>query len=127
MNELDGCINIVVSQLQDFACCFLPLCHRYTRLDGSTNRVQRMINISQFQKPGSDIFIFLSSTRSGGLGLNLQSADTGVLVVASRVTQWSVGTSCLAVGARCMYTWGIPLVWVSLVLHWWPMYAINRL
>jgi SNF2 family DNA or RNA helicase len=52
---------------------------RYTRLDGSTNRVQRMINISQFQKPNSKLTVFLSSTRSGGLGLNLQSADTVIL------------------------------------------------
>jgi hypothetical protein len=38
-----------------------------------------MINISQFQKPNSKLTVFLSSTRSGGLGLNLQSADTVIL------------------------------------------------
>jgi len=34
--------------------------HRYLRLDGSTNRVQRMIDIAQFQAPGSQVHSFQS-------------------------------------------------------------------
>eukprot|EP00775_Hariotina_reticulata_P009453 gene9453-9619_t len=64
--------------------------HRYVRLDGSVNRVQRMINISQFNKPNSDVFIFLSSTRSGGLGLNLQTADTVILYDSDWNPQWDL-------------------------------------
>ena len=57
----------------------LPCAHRYARLDGSTNRVQRMIDISQFQKPDSPLFIYILNTRAGGLGVNLQTADTCIL------------------------------------------------
>lgn len=52
---------------------------RYCRLDGSVNRVQRTVDISCFNAPGSKLFIFLMSTRAGGLGVNLQSADTCIL------------------------------------------------
>ncbi|KAL4421455.1 hypothetical protein ABPG75_010746 [Micractinium tetrahymenae] len=53
--------------------------YKYSRLDGSTNRVQRMIDIKLFNRPGSDMFIYLLNTRAGGLGVNLQTADTVVL------------------------------------------------
>ena len=49
---------------------------KYCRFDGSTPRAQRNHIINQFNAPGSDCFIFLMSTRSGGLGINLQTADT---------------------------------------------------
>jgi SWI/SNF-related matrix-associated actin-dependent regulator of chromatin subfamily A member 5 len=49
---------------------------RYCRFDGSTPRAQRNHIINQFNAPGSRVFIFLMSTRSGGLGINLQTADT---------------------------------------------------
>ena len=44
------------------------------RLDGNTNRVQRRLDCKQFNAPNSKIFIFLISTRAGGLGLNLATA-----------------------------------------------------
>lgn len=47
------------------------------RLDGSTNRIQRMIDMEQFNKPGSDIFIYILCTRAGGLGVNLQVTGVG--------------------------------------------------
>ncbi len=103
---------------------------RYSRLDGTTNRVQRMIDIKVwagavgcssgaickhragswgwksgqcdmrlycqltaagpcasprcapfqlFNRPGSDTFVYLLNTRAGGLGVNLQTADTCIL------------------------------------------------
>ncbi|KAF5826096.1 P-loop containing nucleoside triphosphate hydrolase protein [Dunaliella salina] len=52
---------------------------KYKRLDGSTNRIQRMIDIQQFNKPNSDIFMYILCTRAGGLGVNLQTADTCIL------------------------------------------------
>lgn len=51
----------------------------YLRLDGSTKADDRSELLKQFNAPGSPYFCFLLSTRAGGLGLNLQTADTVVL------------------------------------------------
>jgi len=53
--------------------------YKYGRLDGSTNRVQRTVDINAFNMPGSSRFVFLMSTRAGGLGINCQTADTCIL------------------------------------------------
>jgi len=53
--------------------------YTYVRLDGGTNRIQRMINIGRYNAPQSTLFLFLLSTRAGGLGVNLQTADTCIL------------------------------------------------
>ncbi|CCJ30808.1 unnamed protein product, partial [Pneumocystis jirovecii] len=53
--------------------------HRYLRLDGSTKADDRSAAMREFNHEESDIFIFLLSTRAGGLGLNLQSADTVII------------------------------------------------
>lgn len=45
--------------------------HRYLRLDGSTNIEQRQIITERFNS-NDRILCFISSTRSGGLGINLQ-------------------------------------------------------
>lgn len=45
---------------------------KYVRFDGGTPRAQRNHIINQFNAPGSKDFIFLMSTKSGGLGINLQ-------------------------------------------------------
>lgn len=52
---------------------------RYLRLDGSTHSVERQMNIDRFNQNESDVFIFLLSTRAGGLGINLATADTVIL------------------------------------------------
>ena len=51
----------------------------YLRLDGSTKSEQRQQLINDFNDPNSDYFVFLLSTRAGGLGLNLQTADTVII------------------------------------------------
>ena len=49
--------------------------YKYCRLDGSTKLEDRRDTVADFQtRP--EIFIFLLSTRAGGLGINLTSADT---------------------------------------------------
>lgn len=53
--------------------------YRYCRIDGSTNQADRDSRMEDFQAPGSDKFCFLLSTRAGGLGINLQSADVVIL------------------------------------------------
>eukprot|EP01038_Epipyxis_sp_PR26KG_P004667 gene4667-6556_t len=53
--------------------------YSFVRLDGETNRVRRRLDVRRFNAPNSQLFIFLISTRAGGLGLNLASADTVIL------------------------------------------------
>ncbi|CAZ81450.1 unnamed protein product [Tuber melanosporum] len=52
---------------------------RYLRLDGSTKADDRSALLKEFNAPDSPYFIFLLSTRAGGLGLNLQTADTVII------------------------------------------------
>jgi SWI/SNF-related matrix-associated actin-dependent regulator of chromatin subfamily A member 5 len=52
---------------------------KYFRLDGSTDLNEREEIISEFTKPGSDAQVFLVSTRAGGLGINLMSANHVVI------------------------------------------------
>ncbi|KAK7487146.1 hypothetical protein BaRGS_00021641 [Batillaria attramentaria] len=49
--------------------------HTYMRLDGSSKISDRRDMVADFQNR-SDIFVFLLSTRAGGLGINLTAADT---------------------------------------------------
>ena len=50
-----------------------------SRLDGSTKSDDRGNMLDKFNEKNSGIFIFLLSTRAGGLGLNLQAADTVII------------------------------------------------
>ena len=52
---------------------------KYLRLDGSTKAEERQDMLKVFNAPDSDYFCFLLSTRAGGLGLNLQTADTVII------------------------------------------------
>ncbi|KAK7815745.1 iswi chromatin-remodeling complex atpase chr11 [Quercus suber] len=47
----------------------------YCRIDGNTGGEDRDASIDSFNKPGSEKFVFLLSTRAGGLGINLATAD----------------------------------------------------
>lgn len=49
------------------------------RLDGSTKADDRTELIVKFNQPDSPYKIFILSTRAGGLGLNLQTADTVIM------------------------------------------------
>ncbi|XP_047319359.1 ISWI chromatin-remodeling complex ATPase CHR11-like [Impatiens glandulifera] len=53
--------------------------HNYCRIDGNTGGDDRDASIEAFNKPGSDKFAFLLSTRAGGLGINLATADIVIL------------------------------------------------
>ncbi|CAG9783181.1 unnamed protein product [Diatraea saccharalis] len=52
---------------------------QYLRLDGMTKAEDRGELLKKFNDANSDYFMFLLSTRAGGLGLNLQSADTVII------------------------------------------------
>ena len=53
--------------------------YKYERLDGSIRGNERQAAIDRFNKPGSDIFAFLLSTKAGGQGINLTAADTVII------------------------------------------------
>ncbi|KAM0286261.1 hypothetical protein ACHAQH_000990 [Verticillium albo-atrum] len=52
---------------------------QYMRLDGTTKSDERSDLLREFNAPDSPYFMFLLSTRAGGLGLNLQTADTVII------------------------------------------------
>jgi superfamily II DNA/RNA helicase len=52
---------------------------KYCRLDGNTPHEDRILGIDEFNREGSEKFIYLLTTRAGGLGINLASADTVIL------------------------------------------------
>ncbi|XP_017784542.1 PREDICTED: ATP-dependent helicase brm isoform X2 [Nicrophorus vespilloides] len=51
----------------------------YLRLDGTTKAEDRGDLLKKFNSRHSEYFLFLLSTRAGGLGLNLQTADTVII------------------------------------------------
>lgn len=52
----------------------------YQRLDGSMNSLQKQKRIDEFNAPDSTLFAFLLSTRAGGVGINLATADTVIIL-----------------------------------------------
>lgn len=62
--------------LEDY-CVFREF--KYCRIDGGTAHEDRIAAIDEYNKPDSEKFVFLLTTRAGGLGINLTSADIVVL------------------------------------------------
>ena len=56
-----------------------PCSHTCMVQDGSTKQAQRQKDMDDFNKPDSDVFIFLLTTRAGGVGINLFTADTVII------------------------------------------------
>lgn len=69
-----------MTKLMDILQAYLKLHDfKFLRLDGTTKTEQRGTLLKEFNAPDSPYFIFLLSTRAGGLGLNLQTADTVII------------------------------------------------
>ena len=51
----------------------------FERIDGSVANKDRQDAIDRFNAPGSQCHVFLLSTKAGGLGINLASADTVII------------------------------------------------
>lgn len=66
----------VLDILEDY-CVFRD--YNYCRIDGTTAHEDRIAAIDDYNKPDSEKFVFLLTTRAGGLGINLTSADIVVL------------------------------------------------
>jgi SNF2 family DNA or RNA helicase len=62
--------------------------YKSDRIDGSITSEQRQKAIDRFCDPNSDSFVFLSTTKAGGFGINLTVADTVII--------FDSGTSCTA-------------------------------
>ena len=58
--------------------------YQHQRLDGMVSSDARKKSIAHFNAPGSPDFAFLLSTRAGGLGINLETADTVIIFDVSR-------------------------------------------
>ncbi|XP_028962582.2 CHD3-type chromatin-remodeling factor PICKLE isoform X4 [Malus domestica] len=52
---------------------------QYERIDGKVGGAERQIRIDRFNAKNSSRFCFLLSTRAGGLGINLATADTVII------------------------------------------------
>lgn len=52
----------------------------YQRLDGTLSSLQKQKRIDEFNAPDSSLFAFLLSTRAGGVGINLATADTVIIL-----------------------------------------------
>ncbi len=53
--------------------------YQYCRIDGNTKGEDRDLFMDEFNAPNSEKFVFLLSTRAGGLGINLATANIVIL------------------------------------------------
>ncbi len=54
--------------------------YKYERLDSGITGSVLQDAIDRFNAPGAQQFVFLLSTRAGGLGINLATADTVIIL-----------------------------------------------
>ncbi|KAE9547659.1 hypothetical protein FO519_009128, partial [Halicephalobus sp. NKZ332] len=66
----------MLDMLEDY--CWLRK-YNYCRLDGNTPHEERQQAINEYNAPDSDKFIFMLTTRAGGLGINLATADVVII------------------------------------------------
>uniref|UniRef100_A0A8C5XRL1 Proliferation-associated SNF2-like protein n=1 Tax=Microcebus murinus TaxID=30608 RepID=A0A8C5XRL1_MICMU len=73
---------LLFSQMTRMLDILMDYCHHrnfnFSRLDGSMSYSEREENMHNFNTD-PDVFIFLVSTRAGGLGINLTAADTVII------------------------------------------------
>ena len=73
-------IILQMTKLLDILEDFLDgLGYRYERIDGGVTGQLRQEAIDRFNAPDSPQFVFLLSTKAGGLGINLATADTVII------------------------------------------------
>ncbi|AET37706.1 DNA translocase Ecym_1481 [Eremothecium cymbalariae DBVPG len=81
--QMEGSRVLIFSQMSRLLDILEDYCYfreyEYCRMDGSTSHEERIQAIDDFNAPDSNKFIFLLTTRAGGLGINLVTADTVVL------------------------------------------------
>ena len=90
----------------------------YVRLDGNTASADRGAIVQSFNATGSSISVFLLSIRAGGVGLNLQSADTVIMYDTGECA----GT--MAVHAACCE---VPAHYTILIHRCWSLQAVDEM
>ncbi|CAG9859824.1 unnamed protein product [Phyllotreta striolata] len=74
---------LIFSQMTRMLDILEDYCHwrqfQYCRLDGQTPHEDRQRQINEFNEDDSKKFIFMLSTRAGGLGINLATADVVII------------------------------------------------
>lgn len=60
----------------------------YERLDGAIRGTEREAAIDRFSKPDSNRFVFLLSTRAGGVGINLTSGQYKNIHTRAQAVWW---------------------------------------
>lgn len=74
---------LIFSQMTRMLDILEDFCHwrqfKYCRLDGQTPHEDRNRQIEEYNAEGSEKFVFMLSTRAGGLGINLTSADVVII------------------------------------------------
>ena len=110
-------------------------CFQYCRLDGQTPHEERNMYINDFNAPGSDKFVFLLSTRAGGLGINLATADIVIMYDNDWNPQVDLQAQvfiCLFIYQKMFYVFIMRLInlsaWLFLVMDFatWESKAIIR-
>ncbi|KAK1805394.1 hypothetical protein P4O66_019709, partial [Electrophorus voltai] len=74
--------------------------YKYERIDGGITGAMRQEAIDRFNAPGAVQFVFLLSTRAGGLGINLATADTVIIYDSD----WNPHNDIQAIGLTCPAT-----------------------
>lgn len=73
---------LIFSQMTSILDILMDYCYlrgfQYSRLDGSMSYADRDENMTKFSSD-PEVFLFLLSTRAGGLGINLTAADTVII------------------------------------------------
>ncbi|XP_064173864.1 lymphoid-specific helicase isoform X1 [Anguilla rostrata] len=73
---------LIFSQMTSVLDILMDYCYlrgyEYSRLDGSMSYTEREENMQRFNSD-DNVFLFLLSTRAGGLGINLTAADTVII------------------------------------------------
>jgi SNF2 family DNA or RNA helicase len=82
-SKAQGSRVLLFSQMSRMLDILEDYCHfrgfEMCRIDGQTAHEDRVASIDEFNRPGSSKFIFLLTTRAGGLGINLATADTVIM------------------------------------------------
>ncbi|KAL6614067.1 hypothetical protein ACP70R_036337 [Stipagrostis hirtigluma subsp. patula] len=69
-------MTLMLNILEDF---LFYLGYKYARIDGQTSLSARQESIKEYNRAESETFIFLMSTRAGGLGVDLPGADRVII------------------------------------------------